>query len=730
MPLEALAREARWVAWRNESRNSGKPTKVPYAPYGGTARADDPSTWGTRAEAEARATKIVNGQGGGIGIELGDLGGDAYLAGIDLDSCLGADGTVAPWAEAILSAVPTYAEVSPSGRGLKMFFYVESHDVRPFLNGIRAQRGQWGVRRDVPGEDARDHGPAVEVYLSNRYFTVTGNKWPGAPDELRWLDGANLDRLAVLIPPGKPAGSSHGNGADNSRSAIAFRKAAALKRAGKTFEEIREALRADPETADWVREKGDAHAGRELGRIWNRAAPEPHPGSGLLIEEQAPYTTAKLFLDRSFTTAKKRTLHHHRGCFYRWSGVAYPEVGEPELRSQLYAFLDECVTSGKKGELRPVKPNAAMVTNVVDALRAASHLDNANTPPAWLDPAYGLPAAEIIACSNGLLHLPRLALLPHTPAFFTLNALDYPFEPAAPEARQWLAFLDQLWPDDPEPIDTLQEMFGYCLTVDTRQQKAFMLVGPKRSGKGTIARVLARMVGVQNTVAPTLAGLGMNFGLAPLIGKQVAIISDARLGGRSDQHAIAERLLSITGEDAITIDRKYISAWTGQLAVRFLVISNELPRLSDASGALVSRFIVLVLSQSFYGREDQTLTARLLTELPGILNWSIAGWCRLVQRGHFVQPQSALDHVRQLEDLASPIGAFLRERCVIGAGHTVEINRLFKSWTEWCTGQGRDHPGTAQSFGRDLRAAIPGLKVSQPRDGADRLRFYQGIGLK
>jgi putative DNA primase/helicase len=442
---------------------------------------------------------------------------------------------------------------------------------------------------------------------------------------------------------------------------------------------------------------------------------KPHPDSAIVIDIGAPYTTAKLFLGRVFTADEPRTLHHHRGYFYRWSGAAYTEVGEPELRSQLYAFLDECVTSRKKGELRPVKPNAAMVTNVVDALRAASHLDNANTPRAWLDPADGLPATEIVACSNGLLHLPTGMLLPHTPAFFTLNALDYPFEPAAPEPRQWLAFLDQLWPDDPESIDTLQEIFGYCLTVDTRQQKAFMLIGPKRSGRGTIARVLARMVGVQNTVAPTLAGLGMNFGLAPLIGKQVAIISDARLGGRSDQYSIVERLLSITGEDAITIDRKYMSAWTGQLAVRFLVISNELPRLSDASGALVSRFIVLVLSQSFYGREDQTLTARLLMELPGILNWCIAGWRRLVQHGHFVQPRSALDHVRQLEDLASPIGAFLRERCVIGAGHTVEINRLFKLWREWCTEQGRDHPGTAQSFGRDLRAAIPGLKVSQPR---------------
>ena len=129
-------------------------------------------------------------------------------------------------------------------------------------------------------------------------------------------------------------------------------------------------------------------------------------------------------------------------------------------------------------------------------------------------------------------------------------------------------------------------------------------------------------------MAPTLAGLGTNFGLAPLIGKRVAIISDARLSGRADQHAIAERLLSITGEDALTIDRKYKSAWTGQLQTRFLIISNELFRLADASGALASRFILLMLAKSFYGQEDRNLTKKLMTELPGILNWAAAGWVR------------------------------------------------------------------------------------------------------
>jgi len=61
-PLDLLADEPRWVAWRNEDRGR-KPTKIPYAPKGQRAKADDPSTWGTRAEAEARAAKIINGQG-------------------------------------------------------------------------------------------------------------------------------------------------------------------------------------------------------------------------------------------------------------------------------------------------------------------------------------------------------------------------------------------------------------------------------------------------------------------------------------------------------------------------------------------------------------------------------------------------------------------------------------------------------------------------------------------
>src|SRR5262245_37082010 len=116
------------------------------------------------------------------------------------------------------------------------------------------------------------------------------------------------------------------------------------------------------------------------------------------------------------------------------------------------------------------------------------------------------------------------------------------------------------------------------------------------------------------------------------------MIQDARLSGRSDTAAIVERLLSISGEDAQTVDRKNLAPVTTKLACRFILISNELPKLNDASGALPGRMILLPLIQSWYGNEDVGLTDRLLTELSGILLWTIAGWQRLRERGHFSQP--------------------------------------------------------------------------------------------
>jgi putative DNA primase/helicase len=466
-----------------------------------------------------------------------------------------------------------------------------------------------------------------------------------------------------------------------------------------------------------------------------------------------PHRLARLYVDGCACNGEP-TIRYWREEYHQWDGCAYRKLQAKELRARLnsrvkeeYDLLarhdrqgwDEAGRKNAKGKNCP-PPVARQVTtrkvgDVQQALDSLVVLPGSIEVPAWLG-MEPFPAHEVLACPNGLIHLPSLVdggqpyQHPVTPRFFSPNSLDYPFDEYAPSPERWLAFLRELWPNDQESIDTLQEVFGYLLLPDTRQHKIFLAVGPKRGGKGTIARVLSRVIGLANVCNPTLASLGTNFGLWPLVGKTLAIISDARLSHRTDTAVVVERLLAISGEDGQTIDRKNLSPVTCRLPVRFLLLTNELPRLTDQSGALAGRLIILRMTRSWYGRENPRLTDQLLTELPGILSWAIVGWMRLRERGYFVQPASSLPLVRDIEDLASPMGAFVRERCVVGAGYDVPVDTLFTSWQNWCEVKGRREPGTEQVFGRDLRTVLPHINTPQRRKNGRVVRVFTGVRLR
>jgi putative DNA primase/helicase len=472
-----------------------------------------------------------------------------------------------------------------------------------------------------------------------------------------------------------------------------------------------------------------------------------------------PHRLARLYVERHGSRNGQQTLRSWRDDWQRWDGAAYRVVAGPEIRAEITRLvkaefddenqeaIDAYIRRKLKGEITPDddkgppkcrKVTTGLVTNVAHALASECLLPGIIVQPTWLDGDGPFPAAEVLATAAGLLHLPSLTkgepcLLPPTPALFSGNALPYGFDPAA-ECPEWLRFLGTLWPDDPQSIGTLGDWFGYCLLPDTRHHKLLMLIGPPRSGKGTIARVLRGTIGEQNLASPTLASLAGPFGLWPLLGKLVALIADARLSGRTDSIAVVERLLSISGEDPQDVARKNMPTLAGiPLPVRFVVMTNELPNMRDASGALTTRVILLRLMRSFRGREDKTLTGRLLRELPGILNWSIHGWQRLQERGAFVQPDSGQELLDDLQDLASPIKAFVDDLCIIGPEFETPLAELFAKWREWCERHGRDEPGIQEWFAKDLRAAYPHISKVRRRTGASlasdrREAVYRGIG--
>jgi putative DNA primase/helicase len=155
IPAE-LKRHPQWVCWAFAAppkRRGHKPwPKIPKHPASWrNARSTDRKTWGTFAQALAR----YRGTGlDGIGFVL--TRNDPYVA-IDLDHARAPDtGEIAPWAQAVVDRLQTYAEVSPSGTGLRLF-----------------------CRGKLPAH-GRKRGP-IEMYETGRFLTVTGCHLNGTP---------------------------------------------------------------------------------------------------------------------------------------------------------------------------------------------------------------------------------------------------------------------------------------------------------------------------------------------------------------------------------------------------------------------------------------------------------------------------------------------------------------------------------------------------------------------
>ena len=363
----------------------------------------------------------------------------------------------------------------------------------------------------------------------------------------------------------------------------------------------------------------------------------------LILDPGNPLLSARTYVAQHHTVDDVPALVHHGGLFYAYDGHAYEDLEDAAIRARLYAFLDDAQRwTEPRGDTAPkrvaFKPTKQKIENIIDALKALCY--SKLPAPCWLteaDNVLPLDPFDLVACSNGAA-LPTRHLLPPSPRFFSVNGLPFAFAPDAPAPARWRAFLEQLWPNDEDAKATLQDWFGYLLTPRTSQQKILMLVGPKRWARAPSAAWSGDCSAIAMSAARRSPIWPSSFGLATLVGKSAAIIADARLSNRADASIVTERLLSISGEDTISVPRKYLPDLTCTLPTRFMLMTNELPRIEDQSGALASRFLLLTLRKSFFGHEDHDLFDRFVPELPGILNWALDGAARLAARRRFVQP--------------------------------------------------------------------------------------------
>lgn len=147
-----LSERDSWLLWRYEGG-----AKVPYQANGRKASSTDPSTWTDFQHARAAWQRYPK-HFAGVGFVFH---ADDPFAGIDLDNCLDEQGALKEWARGVVEAFfDSYAERSPSGRGVKIW-------VRGTLPS------------NLPKVKIQDGG--IELYDRERYFTVTGRVFNGAP---------------------------------------------------------------------------------------------------------------------------------------------------------------------------------------------------------------------------------------------------------------------------------------------------------------------------------------------------------------------------------------------------------------------------------------------------------------------------------------------------------------------------------------------------------------------
>lgn len=339
---------------------------------------------------------------------------------------------------------------------------------------------------------------------------------------------------------------------------------------------------------------------------------------------------------------------------YNGITARYPAALTRERRVALYRngvyHIDGTAFSGIVGELlgdrfRPSHRGAAEEF-------AAGRLYNAGIflPERCEEP--------LLNVRNGMLDLATGTLKPHDPSYLSSTQLAVEWDPDAtcPTYEKWLkeSVGDQ--------ADDLEEVTSTMLDPSRTPTKAVFLFGPSRSGKSTYLRLMQAIAGPENMSAVTLHQLaGNRFAAANVYGKLLNCAADLS-SAHVDDVSIFKMM---TGEDPVQADRKYGGQFAFTNRALFAFSANELPTVGESSRAYIERVKPFEFGKSFAGREDPTIEARMLLELPGVLARWVRAWQRMTERGSYLTTNARV--LKEFETRSDRVRQWVAETCRVVA---------------------------------------------------------------
>jgi putative DNA primase/helicase len=424
------------------------------------------------------------------------------------------------------------------------------------------------------------------------------------------------------------------------------------------------------------------------------------------VASEALFTRDGLQVATLADIVKSRVTHGRGDDGRLW--VYHDGVWQPDHDNKIPAAV-----TGTLGE----RYRRGHLTNVTDILRYDQ------TAPRIA----GDPVAEYINLANGLYDWRRGEILPHNPD--VLSTVQLPVSWADSDAcPAFEEFLTEVLPADCiEATDDspgfIWELIGYILMSGNPLHLAVLLFGSGRNGKGTLLRVLLALIGERNVSSVALHDLMSNrFRVATLFGKL------ANIAGDLDAKWLESTALfkAITGGDQVQAELKYGATWDFVPWAVPVFSANKAFGSPDSSEGYFSRWVVVPFPNTFVGKEDRNLTAKLTTdlELTGILHRALDALPVLMERGRLPEPDSVKDAKHEFIVASDPVRAWLADRADLD-GSTFTIRTvLAKDYKAWCEANDARSMSATELYSRlDTVSAISRKTINGSRG-------YRGIALK
>lgn len=289
--------------------------------------------------------------------------------------------------------------------------------------------------------------------------------------------------------------------------------------------------------------------------------------------------------------------------------------------------------------------------------------------------------ANYIAFKNGIYNIETDELEPFTPDIIITNKINYDYDP---DAYSEIAdkTLNKLACHDENIRMLLEECVGYCFYRRNELRKCFILTGEKENGKSTFLAMIEHLLGRDNIASLDLKELGDRFKTAELFNK-LANIGDDIGSEFIPNPAVFKKLAS---GNPINVERKGKDPFDFSSYAKLLFSANDIPRIKDKSGAVISRLVIIPFDARFSPDDpdfDPYIKYKLIQDLPMqyLINIGIQGLKRILTNRRFTTSDKVTHALQEYTENNNPILLFFKEEPKIENEPT---NSIYRKYSEFC----------------------------------------------